>query len=671
MPNPPVSRARTSTRATPSAVRKHNLPRKKGPSLEEWHRVKPLVQRYMAEGKKQKDILDLLSKEHQFQAASHMLKERLKQWGMKKNSTKEEHKARAKEAKRCADLGLALPSCMDTDGRPYAWDRVYRHFGSDPQYKCSWLQSDVGWKAMLSKVCLKVSPVDHRIELVLSEVRHHWCTTLERTERHSSVRAKRIAMMRAEADPREITLGFLTALQLFRGGDEAQAHGRQEMNNVGRNVQIALEQGEPSLLMEIIHMFTATAWARQPDMFVKVVRYVRNLSANTRSLGPRHPLTTVLDTLMHVGQDAELLDTFAELALKVMMDSAEAGGDRVKLDRDYICAVETNYISRVLSRLEWCDAKDLVETKFKHYRRTLGEHNRYTLSMQASLGRLYLKNASRAREAKETSNESMSRDQAEEIFLKLVKRGEQNFHDYSRNGIYIGAATDLARMYFATQEFDKAQDYYCKALVWTAIKFGRSHPYISVLLREFRALQKLGELGLVKVKMEGDEEEEDVQVVSIAKDDPKVQFDCPGLEACGESETPDGQIDVDYSHASFAMFGDDTFSQPGLDWLPDSTSGTVPAVNDGDEALPSVFLDSYMDTANQESWSETMQGGYDTSTWDFNAAAATDVSQNLSAPAISEGPAAGSPQDLSIFFQNDLPECNFDADDIEQLLNWQ
>ncbi|KIW24911.1 hypothetical protein, variant [Cladophialophora immunda] len=659
MPNPPVLRARTSTRSTRSAVRKPNLSRKKGPSLEEWDRVRPFIHRYyIEEGKKLKDILVLLSKEHELEAADHMLKERLKQWGYKKNFTKKEHKAAAEEAKRCADSGLTLPTCMEIDGRPYAWDRVYRHFGSDPQYKCSWLQSDVGWKAILSKICLKTSPPDHKIELVLGEVKNHWYTTLERAETLSSVRAKRKATTRAETDPREITLGFLTSLQLLREGHEAL--GRREMNNLCLDLEIALEQREPDLLKEIINIFTAKAWVRQPDIFVKVAKYVRNLSANSPSLGPCHPFTTILDVFAYLGQHMELLDTFAELALKVMMDLAEAGGDRVKLDRDYICAVETNYISRVQARLEWRDAKDLLERKFTHYRRTLGEHNHYTLSMQAALGRLYLDDAARARKAREKQNEGMSQREAEDIFVKLVKMGEKNPHDCSRNGIYISSAAALGELHFARQEFEKAQDYYCKALVWAADKFGRSHPYISVLLKEFRALQKLGELGLVEVKME---EKEDAQG---AKGSPLQ--DCPDVEACGGA--PEGQVDIDYSHESFAMFGEETLSPLAPDWLPALTNEAAQDVDDGNGAFPSEFLDSYMDTDSQEPWRENVQEDHAPSAWDFNAVA-TDVPQSLDAEPVYDGHVAVAPQNLLAFLQDDLPEFNFDMDDMNQLLALQ
>ncbi|KAH0843515.1 hypothetical protein FOPE_08615 [Fonsecaea pedrosoi] len=657
MPNPPAPRARTSARSTQSAVKKPSLPRKKGPSAEEWDRVKPLIERYyMEDGKKQKDILVLLSKGHH----DHMLKERLKQWGFKKNSTKQEHKAAAEEAKRCADLGLALPTSMEKHGRSVVWDRVYRHFGSDTRYKCSLLQSDVGWKAMLSKISLKASPLDHKLERMLNEVSQHWCATLERTETWSSVTAKRNTTRR-----RDIELGFLSALRLYRNGDEV--HARDEMNKVCLDVQLALEQQHPDLMLEIIGLFTSAAWVRYAEVYAKATKYVRNLSANAPSLGPHHPLTMILDTFASLEPHMELLATCRELAFKLMMDLADAGGHRVKLDREYILSVGKHYVSSVEYRLDRRDVKELLEKKFTHYRRTLGERNRHTLCMESRLAELYMSNASRARRAGERHDEEMWQRQAEEIFAKFVKMGEKNPYDGSRNGIYIIAAQSLGEIHFARQDFATAQDYYCKALIWTSLKFGRSHPYISILLRDFRALQKMGELGLIEVPM-GDKEDAQAQKTESAKDDEPQCFS--GLEVCGDA--PDEQVEIDYSHESFATFGDPTFFPLGPDFLPDLGNTSGQEVHDGNGVVVhSQFLDSHIDMAAQETFSEKMQGQCDDpSTWDLNAVSA-GISLDLAAEAMSDEPVVGAILEPSVFFQEDPPQFKYDMDDTDRFSTWQ
>ncbi|OAG38547.1 hypothetical protein AYO21_07207 [Fonsecaea monophora] len=660
MPNPPAPRARTPARSTQSAVKKPSLPRKKGPSAEEWDRVKPLIERYyMEDGKKQKDILVLLSKGHQFVAADHMLKERLKQWGFKKNSTKQEHKAAAEEAKRCADLGLALPT-SEKDGRSVVWDRVYRHFGSDTQYRCSLLQSDVGCKAMLSKISLKASPLDHKLERMLNEVRQHWCGTLEQAETSSWVIAKREAKTRPD-----IKVGFLSALKLYSDGDAA--HARHEVNKVCLDIQLAFEQQHPDLMLEMIHLFTSMSWVIHAEVYAKATKYVRSLSANAPSLGPHHPLTRILDTFASLEPHMELLGTCAELALKLMMDLADAGGNRVKLDREYILSIETMYIVSLQYRLDRRDVKELLERKLTHYRRTLGERNRYTLLIESRLAKLYMSNASRARRAGERHDAEMWERQAEEIFAKFVKMGQKNPYDGLRNGMYISAAADLGRIHFARLDFATAQDYYCKALIWASFKVGRSHPYISLLLRDFRALQKMGELGLIGVPVE-DKEDAQAQMTESAKDNEPQCFS--SLEVCGGA--PDEQAEIDYSHESFATFGDPTFFPLGPDFLPDLGNTSGQEVHDGNGVVVhSQFLDSHIDMAAQETFSEKMQGQCDDpSTWDLNAVSA-GISLDLAAEAMSDEPVVGAILEPSVFFQEDPPQFKYDMDDTDRFSTWQ
>ncbi|OCT53292.1 hypothetical protein CLCR_09735 [Cladophialophora carrionii] len=505
MPNLCSGHTNGSTRHIRNASEQRVVARAKGPPPKEWDGVKAAVKRhYIGEGKTLQQVLEVLSKEHEFNATPAMLKRQLRLWKFPKNFKKEELKNAAEELKRCADLGLSPPQDLTIDGRAYPLDRVRRHFGSDPQYRCSSLQSDTQCKATISSLCLKPSSTNRNIEMILSSVKDHWSITLTRKETRALVRHRRNTQpKKLRSDPKDITVGFLTSLELFRQGQETRCW--REVHKTCDELLNVFKLQEPDLLKEIILIFTAKAWVRHPQMFALIARYVHTLCVEAHTLGPHHPLTVILHSFGWLAQDMQLFDELVEQALKVMIDLAETARDTVQLDRDYICSVEANYVSKVRARLGFPEAKRLVEHWFAHYRRTVGERNHYTLTMQTDLARLYMAEASMARARGEKAQAEICESEAERIYVRLVQMGAKDPLDYSRNGIYISAAESLGRLYFGRQEFQKAQDHYCKALAWAADKFGDHHPYISLLLRQFTALQRMGELGLVKVKMQEDE----------------------------------------------------------------------------------------------------------------------------------------------------------------------
>ncbi|EXJ63901.1 hypothetical protein A1O7_00236 [Cladophialophora yegresii CBS 114405] len=477
---PPLEPSRTNTISQAT--------RRRGPSPEEWDRVKPLIKRYyIVEKRRLKDVRLLLLDEHGFDAAIHKLKTKITEWGFKKNFKRQELEVAANEANRRSEHGMTLPFDIQIDGRPCDWDRVNRHYGR--VHKDSRLRDTSSWHAFLPRVALKTTPTDYNLELSLKEVKSYWAVVIAKDESRASVRARRNASL-TRHDPHNIEIGFFGGLNLIDQGHAKQ--GWQEINEMCEAVTDVIKMQEPSLLLSIISLFSASLWVDHHDLFILVAKYV--LAACDMLLMRSHPITTVLTTLISLPPTAAVVDDFAEIAYQVMVDTVTEHGDQVKLDRYYTYCAEEYLISKIKSRLERHEAYELVSTKLAHYKRTLGPRSRHTISMRAQLAKMHLNDARKAqpetRERKEAENKGM------EILHEIVKQGENYPNDRYRIGTYSIAAGDLARFYFGKQDFRNAQVYYCKAVLWGAEKFGRMHSHVSLVLREFRALQRMAELDI-------------------------------------------------------------------------------------------------------------------------------------------------------------------------------
>ncbi len=275
----------------------------------------------------------------------------------------------------------------------------------------------------------------------------------------------------------------------------------------------------------------------------------------------------------------------------MMMKVAETAGKTLKLDKSYIWSVESHYIAQVQTRLEFHEAKKLIEDKFSHHRRMFGMRNPHTLSMQIKLAHIYMTEAFEARKRREKAHAKTCEDEAEKIYTKLVDMGRKNPRDFLRNGIYISALEGLGKVYFAKHESQKAQACYCEALEWCAYKFGDDSPSVILLLREFKALQRLGELGLVKVKMEPGEDLKGPSVATIRREPSQDEAVCdePICETFEESNimlsaSSEKGAALSLEHARSDAFiegyrqtteGEAHYTTSDTPWLEQGTSTTV------------------------------------------------------------------------------------------------
>ncbi len=195
------------------------------------------------------------------------------------------------------------------DGRRYPLDRVTRHFGSDPRYKCSLLQSNAGSKATISRSLLQTSSTDHRVEIILNGAKQYWSVILTRNETSTSIRAKRRADC-SDFDLKDVSVDILASLKLILQGEETRGHKNIKEMRVQFGVLFALE--EPDLLDRILTVFTAKGWARYPKMFYEVAKQVYELCTKTSHLGPHHPLSIILRSLAVLAQSMDIFDELRE-----------------------------------------------------------------------------------------------------------------------------------------------------------------------------------------------------------------------------------------------------------------------------------------------------------------------------------------------------------------------
>ncbi|ETI27809.1 hypothetical protein G647_00258 [Cladophialophora carrionii CBS 160.54] len=489
------SHTHTSIRAGRVAVK--TVTRKKGPSADEWALVEPLLEVwYIQEERSQKEILELLAGRHGLVVKPNVLKTRLSKLKLRKNDTKEEREAAVAHLKQCVDLGVTAPLDIKINGKHPHWDRVYRHGRKESGIESSWLQKGSEWHVQVSRLCLKATPVDHHSEMALLEVKSYWSTVLTQPVRAVSPKSKQ-DNNKTLPDPSTLRIGFLTGLRLLNKGQEES--GQREFRRTRGEASKVFEMQEPDLTKEILSLFSARAWTLHPAEFLSVAEFLRGLSIEY--LGLQHPVSRMLDAFVALvaAGTLEAFEVIPEQALKVMVDLADTEKSRVKLESSYLHSVEVDLINKVRSRLGPVAVRKLIQKKFSHYRSTLGDRSRHTLSMRMDLALTHLDEAKGIDGQEKPDEKRIAERKGEEILSKIVAQGEKYPADRYRIGSYLVAAQELARYYFAQQEFPNAHKYYVRAVIWATEKLGKHHSYTSLLLTELRALRKLVRLGMVDV----------------------------------------------------------------------------------------------------------------------------------------------------------------------------
>ncbi|KIX05691.1 uncharacterized protein Z518_03663 [Rhinocladiella mackenziei CBS 650.93] len=109
-----------------------------GPTPEQWTNIKDIfTQLYLVENRKLKDVRQILSQMHGFNASEKMYKRRITEWKIRKNYKAKDKEILAKRVKAYVDAGYDVQS-MSFHGRPVKLDRVKRHYRTDKRFNQLW-----------------------------------------------------------------------------------------------------------------------------------------------------------------------------------------------------------------------------------------------------------------------------------------------------------------------------------------------------------------------------------------------------------------------------------------------------------------------------------------------------------------------------------------------------
>lgn len=109
-----------------------------GPTQQQWIDVKDIfTQLYIGENRKLREVREILSKKHGFNASEKMFKRRIADWKIHKNYKAKDKENLARRVKAYVDAGHDIQS-ISFHGRPVKLDRVKRHCRTDKRFAQLW-----------------------------------------------------------------------------------------------------------------------------------------------------------------------------------------------------------------------------------------------------------------------------------------------------------------------------------------------------------------------------------------------------------------------------------------------------------------------------------------------------------------------------------------------------
>jgi hypothetical protein len=122
----------------PSGEQRQLLGKTSGPTPAEWAEIKDaFTHLYLEENRKLKDVREILSRKHGFNASEKMFKRRISEWKIRKNYKSKEKEILAGRVKACVDAGQDVQS-LSFYGRPVKLDRLRRHCRKDRRLAPLW-----------------------------------------------------------------------------------------------------------------------------------------------------------------------------------------------------------------------------------------------------------------------------------------------------------------------------------------------------------------------------------------------------------------------------------------------------------------------------------------------------------------------------------------------------
>ncbi|KAJ9499130.1 hypothetical protein H2202_005287 [Exophiala xenobiotica] len=461
--------------------------REKGPSPEAWEGMKSAIAGYFAEGMTLKEIIQIMQQEHGFVAKPSMYNDKFRLWKLRKNFKSDEHRAAAKEINRLLEQGLPVLGNMIIDGRLVDLKRVRRYCGKNGRSMDGLKTGNWNPTLALARAPLQASPSDGKVELMLRATKSYWSVVVIANESLATMLAERKAH-KVASHPNEIARSLLGGLWNVRHGQPEK--GWPHIQRVCDDIKGVFRMGEPNLLQEIIATFSAAVWKQHDDLFLVVIRHFAYLAQVV--LGPRHPMSELLETMTSLVGEWTVYGHFHERALEVMMIVLQENQGQIKVHRWHRYRLEEQLVERLRRRLAPDAALNLVESKFDEWRRKLGPTSTHTLNMMLMLAQVH----------EDRGKES----EAERILLKIIGFGQQRPKDSSRASAYPLAAENLAQMYFRQRDWDRAEKYFALAWVWTSRRYGEQHIHSIHVMRQFADMQ----LERRRVETVDPQEEEDL-----------------------------------------------------------------------------------------------------------------------------------------------------------------
>ncbi|KAK5227093.1 hypothetical protein LTR72_003083 [Exophiala xenobiotica] len=461
--------------------------RERGPSLEAWEGMKSAIAGYFAEGMTLKEIIQIMQQEHGFVAKRSMYNDKFRLWKLRKNFKSDEHTAAAKEINRLLEQGLPVLGNMIIDGRLVDLKRVRRHCGKNGRSMDGLKTGNWNPTLALARAPLQASPSHGKVELMLRATKSYWSVVVMANESLATMLAERKAH-KVASHPNEIARSLLGGLWNVRHGQPEK--GWPHIHRVFDDIKGVFRMGEPNLLQEIIATFSAAVWKQHARLFLEMIRHFACLAQVV--LGPRHPMSEILETMTSLAGEWSVYEHFHERALKVMMDVLQDNQGQIKVHRWHRYRLEEQLVERLRRSLAPDAALNLVESKFDEWRRKLGPTSTHTLNMMLMLAQVH----------EDRGKES----EAERIFLKIIGVGQQRPKDSSRASAYPLAAENLAQMYSCQHDWDRAEKYFALAWVWTSRRYGEQHIHSIHVMRQFADMQ----LERRRVETVDPQEEEDL-----------------------------------------------------------------------------------------------------------------------------------------------------------------
>ncbi|EXJ89063.1 hypothetical protein A1O3_02127 [Capronia epimyces CBS 606.96] len=444
--------------------------RNRAPSEAEWKRIEGIVKRlYIKDKLPLKEIARILEQDHNFHAAPHMYKHRMKNWNFKKNYKREELAAVADSAQCFVRAGIPLPATLHS---LVPVQRAKRHFPTLFEKSCHPNSSDSsngrdgitrtrpttdrgshptqnpsGRNALMPMTTLHHSNELRDLEAILMQVNNYFQWSLRKD---SPLRMQPAEKTHMGTPPAITPKGFLIDIYqrcslIANGITEAAA---ALVTTVRRDTVNFLRKDSPGLAMQLRS---------------NTYSYIGTVSR--RILGEAHPVTMILALASRSGGFVPS----SHLVLQLMYDLALRQAD----SRSRLAAeIGAILVETITEECDFESASELCRRALRRRLKHFGHNSYYYRHLLCLYGRLHFLHG--------------FNDEAEKIFhnvLLLNGFADEEKDCWQMTMSYLGCIWEK-RM-----DWGEAHDYYAQAYDSANEAFGSDDPSTQTCLQDLRRVQ--------------------------------------------------------------------------------------------------------------------------------------------------------------------------------------